>query len=141
MSKYPKSVVATGHELVSTAAAEILRQDGNAFDAAVAAGFAGAVAEQTLTSLGGGGFMLARTSGADLPGPVTPGVVGTSPGRTLVFCFGLAPPVCVFPNHLNKFIAMLFLHNGRVDHCRLVILYVGPDPLPMDRTRIVNIKI
>ena len=62
MSKYTKSVVATGHELVSSAAAEILSNGGNAFDAAVAAGFAGAVAEQTLTSLGGGGFLLARTN-------------------------------------------------------------------------------
>lgn len=63
MTKYTRSVVATGHELVSGAAAEILRAGGNAFDAAVAAGFSGAVAEQTLTSLGGGGFLLARTSG------------------------------------------------------------------------------
>jgi gamma-glutamyltranspeptidase/glutathione hydrolase len=61
-------VVATGHELVSQAAADILRTGGNAFDAAVAAGFAGAVAEQTLTSLGGGGFLLARTAG--IAGPV-----------------------------------------------------------------------
>jgi len=64
MSKYKRSVVATGHELVSGAAAEILDAGGNAFDAAVAAGFAGAVAEQTLTSLGGGGFLLARTAGS-----------------------------------------------------------------------------
>ncbi len=63
MSKYTRSVVATGHELVSGAAAEILRAGGNAFDAVVAAGFAGAVAEQTLTSLGGGAFLLARTAG------------------------------------------------------------------------------
>lgn len=68
MSKYAKSVVATGHRLVSKAAADILLMGGNAFDAAVAAGFAGAVAEQTLTSLGGGGFLLARTGGE--AGPV-----------------------------------------------------------------------
>jgi len=63
MSLHDRSVIATGHELVSRAAAETLRSGGNAFDAAVAAGFAGAVAEQTLTSLGGGGFLLARTAG------------------------------------------------------------------------------
>lgn len=67
MSKYKRSVVATGHELVSSAAAEILGAGGNAFDAVVAAGFAGAVAEQTLTSLGGGGFLLARTTGDNRP--------------------------------------------------------------------------
>ena len=61
MKKSGKAIVATGHPLVSDAAVEILRKGGNAFDAAVGAGFAGAVAEQTLTSLGGGGFLLART--------------------------------------------------------------------------------
>ena len=65
--KYNKSIVASGHELVSGAAADILRAGGNAYDAVVAAGFAGAVAEQTLTSLGGGGFLLARTAGGHKP--------------------------------------------------------------------------
>jgi len=59
---YIRSIAATGHELVSQAAADILRGGGNAFDAVVGAGFASAVAEQTLTSLGGGGFLLARTA-------------------------------------------------------------------------------
>jgi gamma-glutamyltranspeptidase/glutathione hydrolase len=62
MKKFNKAIVATGHPLVSRAAVEILQKGGNAFDAAVGAGFAGAVAEQTLTSLGGGGFLLARTN-------------------------------------------------------------------------------
>ena len=61
MKKLSKAIVATGHPLVSGAAVEILQKGGNVFDAAVGAGFAGAVAEQTLTSLGGGGFLLART--------------------------------------------------------------------------------
>ncbi len=60
--KLPCSVIATGHKAVTQAAATLLANGGNAFDAAVAAGFAGAVAEQTLTSLGGGGFLLARTA-------------------------------------------------------------------------------
>ncbi len=59
--RYDRAVVASGHESVSAAAAEILRAGGNAFDAVVAAGFASAVAEPALTSLGGGGFLLART--------------------------------------------------------------------------------
>ena len=62
MKRFSKAIVATGHPLVSGAAVEILQKGGNAFDAAVGAGFAGAVAEQTLTSLGGGGFLLARTN-------------------------------------------------------------------------------
>jgi gamma-glutamyltranspeptidase/glutathione hydrolase len=62
MKKLSKAIVATGHPLVSGAAVEILERGGNAFDATVGAGFAGAVAEQTLTSLGGGGFLLARTN-------------------------------------------------------------------------------
>jgi gamma-glutamyltranspeptidase/glutathione hydrolase len=41
----------------------MIRKGGNAFDAAVAAGFASAVAEPTLTSLGGGGFLLAHVHG------------------------------------------------------------------------------
>jgi gamma-glutamyltranspeptidase/glutathione hydrolase len=57
-----KGVVASGHRQVTAAAAEILRAGGNAFDAVVAAGFAAAVAEPALTSLGGGGFLLARTA-------------------------------------------------------------------------------
>ncbi len=53
--------VASGHITVSEAAAALLRAGGNAFDAAVAAGFAASVAEPMFTSLGGGGFLLART--------------------------------------------------------------------------------
>ena len=62
---YKRAVVATGHEAVSKAAGVVLEAGGNAFDAVVAAGFAGAIAEQTLTSLGGGGFLLARTAAAE----------------------------------------------------------------------------
>lgn len=48
--------------MVSEAGATILREGGNAFDAAVAAGFASTVVEQTLTSLGGGGLLLGHSA-------------------------------------------------------------------------------
>ena len=57
-----RASVASGHPRVTEASAEILRAGGNAFDAVIAAGFAAAVAEPALTSLGGGGFLLARTA-------------------------------------------------------------------------------
>lgn len=58
MCGYDRSIVASGHQLVSEAAGQILDAGGNAFDAVVAAGFVSAVAEPALTSLGGGGFMV-----------------------------------------------------------------------------------
>lgn len=57
-------VVAGGHPATVEAGAAVLRSGGNAFDAAVAAGFASCVAEPLLTGLGGGGFLLAGPSGA-----------------------------------------------------------------------------
>lgn len=52
-------VVAAGHSLTAEAAAGILREGGNAFDAILAAHFMACVAEPVLCSLGGGGFLLA----------------------------------------------------------------------------------
>ena len=57
--------VASGHQATTRAAVEVLQAGGNAIDACVAAGFAAAVAEPTLTSLGGGGFLLARTTAGE----------------------------------------------------------------------------
>ena len=58
MSLHEKSIVASGHTMVSQTAAEIIREGGNAFDAIVGAGFASAVVEPCLTSLGGGGLLI-----------------------------------------------------------------------------------
>jgi len=58
-----RGAVACGHEVTAAAAREVLEDGGNAFDAAVAAVCAACVAEPVLCSLGGGGYLLARTAG------------------------------------------------------------------------------
>ncbi len=116
--------IASGHPKTTQAADEILRQGGNAFDAAVAAGFVSSITEPTLTSLGGGGFLLAhRVEGeeilfdffANLPGrgqidPKAPSkldeVVVEFPGKSQSFWIGptsVATPG-VFPGllHIHK---------------------------------------
>lgn len=57
------AVVAAGHQATLDACLEVLQDGGNAYDAVVAAGFAAAVAEPCLSSLGGGGFLLAHPTG------------------------------------------------------------------------------
>ncbi len=54
-------VISAGHIKTAEAGIEILKMGGNAFDAIIAAGLASCVAEVMLTSLGGGGFLLAHT--------------------------------------------------------------------------------
>ncbi|MEW6599642.1 MAG: gamma-glutamyltransferase [Nitrospirota bacterium] len=100
--------VASGHPLTSGAAAEMLSIGGNAFDAAVAAGFASAAAEPALTSLGGGGFLLVHignrnedvlfdffvnTPGINAAGDIKPVMTPVDikfPGHTQVFHTGFA---------------------------------------------------
>jgi gamma-glutamyltranspeptidase/glutathione hydrolase len=55
--------VAAGHDETARAAAEILAEGGNAFDAACAGIAAACVCEPVLASLGGGGFLLAEPAG------------------------------------------------------------------------------
>jgi len=56
----PLGIIAAGHAHTAAAGAAMLREGGNAFDAVVAAHLAACVAEPVLTSLGGGGFLMAR---------------------------------------------------------------------------------
>ncbi len=58
-----KGIIAAGDKLTAEAGAFILREGGNAFDAAIAAILAAPLSEPALTSLGGGGFLLAIQKG------------------------------------------------------------------------------
>lgn len=58
-----RGAVAAGHPVTAEAAAEILADGGNAFDAAIAGLFAACVAEPVLASPGGGGFLAAWHEG------------------------------------------------------------------------------
>jgi gamma-glutamyltranspeptidase / glutathione hydrolase len=60
-----KGVVAAGHSLTAEAGARVLREGGNAVDAAVAAVLMSFVAESPLTGPGAGGFMLVHTAGGE----------------------------------------------------------------------------
>src|SRR5919108_6242603 len=60
-----RGVVAAGHPLTAEAGAEVLREGGNAFDAAICAVLASLAVESPLTALGGGGFLLAHTASGE----------------------------------------------------------------------------
>ncbi len=59
-----RGAIACGHPEVAKAAENVLRSGGNAFDAVVAAEFSACVVEPVLSSLGGGGYLLAHPAGA-----------------------------------------------------------------------------
>jgi gamma-glutamyltranspeptidase/glutathione hydrolase len=60
-----KGVVAAGHPRTVQAGAEVLREGGNAVDAAVACVLMSFAAESPLTGPGAGGFMLVHTAGGE----------------------------------------------------------------------------
>ncbi len=60
-----KGVVAAGHQLTAEAGASVLREGGNAVDAAVAAVLASFAVESPLTGFGAGGYMMVATPGTE----------------------------------------------------------------------------
>jgi len=63
MGAAEKGVIAAGHPLTAAAGARVLREGGNAVDAAVGAMLTSFAAEQLLTGLGAGGYMLVAGGG------------------------------------------------------------------------------
>jgi gamma-glutamyltranspeptidase/glutathione hydrolase len=61
----PRAMVVTAQHLASEVGASILRQGGNAIDAAVAVGYALAVTHPCCGNLGGGGFMVIHLAGGE----------------------------------------------------------------------------
>ena len=82
-------IVAAMHPLAAEAGLEILRQGGNAIDAAVATGFAISVVEPANTSIGGVGFMLIHLAS---------GVGDYPPGTDLVIEYGPRAPRAARPD-------------------------------------------
>lgn len=62
----PKAIVASVHREASQAGVDVMKQGGNAIDAAVAVGFVLAVVYPDAGNLGGGGFMLFRRADGEV---------------------------------------------------------------------------
>src|SRR3954449_8958488 len=60
-----RGVVAAGHPLTAEAGAQVLREGGNAVDAAICAVLTSFVSESQLSGFGAGGFMMVHEDGED----------------------------------------------------------------------------
>lgn len=65
VTEAPRAMVVSGSPIASEVGRDILRQGGNAIDAAVAVGFALAVVHPEAGNIGGGGFMVIRTASGE----------------------------------------------------------------------------
>jgi gamma-glutamyltranspeptidase/glutathione hydrolase len=78
VAEHQLGVIAAGHPVSAQAGAEVLREGGNAVDAAVGAVLASFVCEPLLTGLGAGGYMLVSAPGRE---PVLLDFFVEAPGR------------------------------------------------------------
>src|SRR3954454_6746955 len=76
-----RGVVAAGHPLTAEAGADVLRQGGNAVDAAVCAVLTSFAVESPLTGFGAGGYMLIKPAASSAP---LPGAAGSPAGSGVV---------------------------------------------------------
>lgn len=100
-----RGVVAAGHPLTAEAGARVLREGGNAVDAAVAAMLTSFVAEPLLTGLGAGGYML---------------VAGDTDTPALLDFFVAAPDLA--PNGAAAELEAVDVSFGDADQ----VFYIGP---------------
>lgn len=83
MDPTPKGIVVAKHPLAAQVGASILEQGGNAFDSAVAVGFALSVVEPYMSGIGGGKFQLVFRTASGATGAIDAPVVapaGAIPG-------------------------------------------------------------
>jgi len=93
-----KALVVSGSPLASAVGRDILRQGGNAVDAAVAVGFALAVVHPEAGNIGGGGFMVIRLADGRVQ---TLDYRETAPGRASRDMYLSAAPEASVTGHLS----------------------------------------